>query len=562
MQNIDKIINELLNKKQLKECHLINSPFNDFFIAIKDYLQITNIRQILWHASNGTIIPKCKCSNNLSWHPDKRCYRIYCSKRCSGEYGCKKAKYTNLARYGVTHFSKTSAFNEKTKQANQDKFGVDYYSQTDECKQRVVKTNLKNLGVEHPAQDKTIYEKTKQTNLKKYGVEYTGQIIDTRIRAKQTMIEKYGLENPWLAPEIREKSKQTCLDKYGVEYSNQRPGVAANSSDKVKRKHYTEYTYEKLHDPKWLEYENKHGKSIADIAKELHVTPHRVYVYFKRHNIEIRKYFRSQIEKELFEHYINLGINVISQDRAKLKGTEIDLYFPDHNFGVELNGAFYHSERNGKLQFAHLNKTNKAINSGIQLLQFFDWELVTQKNIILNKINHHLKLNPLIDLNTLRITKLNKNDADNFFNINHHRGIQNYTIIYGLVDSQNNVTSAMAFKKNSNWELLAFANKLYAYVPGAADELFSHFVKNNGNKNDQIYSHSDRRWSNGDTLYNLGFKLKNNLDPSFFAVTKNGTYMCTENDLKSNQIFSHIEFENNYTKVWDCGQQIFAFTVK
>lgn len=121
----------------------------------------------------------------------------------NGKYACKnctfnKVSETNLRRYGVSSFTCTEEFKEKSRKTNLEKYGFESYSQTNECK-----------------------EKRKNTVKSKYGVENVTQNPEILKRMHETCIEKYGTPYPIQLQEFKEKIKQTCLDKFGVEYASQ-----------------------------------------------------------------------------------------------------------------------------------------------------------------------------------------------------------------------------------------------------------------------------------------------------------------------------------------------------
>ena len=114
---------------------------------------ITDPRQLLYHASiDSLIVPTCFCGGSLKWHPDKRMYRSFCSKKCTAIGTIEKARITNLEKYG-SHYTQTSEYKDKVKQTSLNKFGVDHYSKSSEFSQRIKETNLATYGVEHPSQN-------------------------------------------------------------------------------------------------------------------------------------------------------------------------------------------------------------------------------------------------------------------------------------------------------------------------------------------------------------------------------------------------------------------------
>ena len=65
--------------------------------------------------------------------------------------------------------------------------------------------------------------------------------------------------------------------------------------------------------------------------------------------------------------------------------------FPTENLAIEYNGNYWHSENKGRDSKYHLNKLNECNNKGVSLIQIFEDEWVSHKDIVLSKIRHMLK---------------------------------------------------------------------------------------------------------------------------------------------------------------------------
>ena len=75
-----------------------------------------------------------------------------------------------------------------------------------------------------------------------------------------------------------------------------------------------------------------------------------------------------------------------------LQGQELDLFLPDYNLAIEVNGAYWHSLKD---EHYHINKLNRCESNGIRLLQFYDLEINFNldwvKSIILS--HHYIGVN-------------------------------------------------------------------------------------------------------------------------------------------------------------------------
>lgn len=79
---------------------------------------------------------------------------------------------------------------------------------------------------------------------------------------------------------------------------------------------------------------------------------------------------------------------VITNTRSVLPSKrEIDLYFPKYKVGVEVNGAFWHSEASGRDKYYHQKKCNEAASVGVSLLSFYDFHIKEEPNYVKNVID-------------------------------------------------------------------------------------------------------------------------------------------------------------------------------
>ena len=568
--------NRLWSLNKLKSQHLESSQHSQEFADIRAALQIEHPRQVLWHAMHNQSIPNCACGNTLAWHADRREYRTYCSQRCTAVYSQDKTRETNLTRRGVVHHSQTQSHKDKVRQTSLDRFGSTHYSKTDQFKQGVIAANQARFGVNHPAQDAIIRAKIRQTTFDNHGV-YNPMHSDA-IKTKQaaTNMVRYGKSNPLGADIIQSKVTATMFERYGYQHAMQVPEIAAAAGQKRKLNHYSAYAYEKIHDRDWLLQQNQSGKSIGEIADELGVSSSNLCKYFHQYGLDIKKHFRSAMERDIAQHLEGLGIEFVCNNRRVIAPFEIDIWIPSVSLGIELNGAYYHSELHGKLQDYHLTKTNLAEQAGINLLQFFDWEVFAKRNIILDKIDHALGLNARMGARKLTLAMVDKQTAWKFFEDNHLQGACPAHMVLGLFDQNGKLLSAMSFGKSRynkkyQYELLRFCCAIGVSVPGAASRLLKRFSEGIP-VGEKIVSYCNRRWSNGGLYAKIGFAQSHITPPGYYYIHCNGQYAGTRQQWQKHllrdklPIFDESLSEaanmsaNGYTRVWDCGQLVYELT--
>jgi len=211
-----------------------------------------------------------------------------------------------------------------------------------------------------------IKNKIKQTCIKKYGVENPSQSKDIQIKREKTFILKFGVTSALKSEAVVKKIKQTCIKKYGVE----NPAL----------KHYTREQIEKLNDSAFLQKQHHIlQKPISTIAKELNVKPLAVSSRFRKFNIEVLRFKRSQGEKELFE-FIKLFYNgnILTNDRILLYPYELDIYIPNLNIAFEYDGRHWHSSARQRLRDRW--KTLKCKRLGITLYHIHDYLWINYNN--------------------------------------------------------------------------------------------------------------------------------------------------------------------------------------
>lgn len=279
----------------------------------------------------------------------------------------------------------------------------------------------------------------------------------------------------------------------------------------------------------------------------------------------------SKSETEIYEYCCNLlgKENVIQRDRIIITPKEIDIYIPSLKIGIEYNGLRWHSEEFGKNKNYHLEKLIKCQNKGIKLIQVFEDEYISHKEIVLAKIRHLLKCDNCSKImgRKCEIREINNSIAKVFLEQNHIQGYVRSSVYLGAYYN-NNLIAVMTFKKekNNKWELTRFASDYNFICEGIGGKLFKYFIRNY--EFSEIKSFADRRWTINEehNIYtNLGFKKKCYLEPEY-------RYFKEEDGIERQHKFGfrkqilHKKYglplamtekemteQLGYSKIWDCG---------
>lgn len=344
-----------------------------------------------------------------------------CSLRKEGKCLCLSKsndlrKQTNLKKYGVEHPLKLNACKEKLKETNLKRYGVENVSQSKDIKLKKEITWIKKYGVNHPFKNKEVIKKHKNSLIKKYGVDNVWAIPLKNGTIKDsiniTMIEKYGQDNPQKISKFKKSTIVTNLEKYGVNNPLSSEIIKNKVSQTMLQKygcknpssrHLSKEVQNIIqNEDNFKKYVN--GKSPMKVISELGIHNTHCYKLIKKYKCEdiIDWTVKSYGQEEIFDYYSNY--NPIKNDRIKIKPLEIDIFFPEYNFGIEYNGLYWHSSKFKEKNY-HLNKFMSARNKGIYLYQFFEDEYLFDKEKVFRIIDK-------IFLPPKNITSINKVDFE------------------------------------------------------------------------------------------------------------------------------------------------------
>jgi len=577
-----EIAGDLSNKKRLKLQNLLDSRLGDRFSDIASAINSSEARQILYHYFLDSYeIPRCVCGNRLKWHPDLRQYRKYCSVSCTAKYSVDEKKQKNLVELGVEWHSQTKSWREQIRETSLSKFGVEHYAKSQDFLDRVASTSLARFGVDHPMRSDRVRSKLRETNLQKYGVDNPIKSPAIKEKIKKTNQERYGFENPLSSPEVKERVSRSNLERYGYFNPASSPEIRKKIVETLKQNHYRPDTLIKIQDPDYLR--NQHhdlNKPIWKIADDLGVSASNLSKYFQKYDIPVIIRSSSSIEEKIKNHY-NIQQVVIEQNvRHLIHPKEIDLYFPDHLLGIEINGCYWHSEKYNKDKNYHLRKTDQIAEKGMTLLQFWDIEIEESWEKIINIIDGYLGFHQRLAARKTTVVDLSSKEKSDFLGKNHLQGDVNSRINLGLRTSEGELVMVATFgvprftKKRSTekFELLRLCSKKQLRVVGGAGKLFKYFVHNHLKDEDSVISYCDRRYSQGDVYRKLGFELRSISPPGFFYIDQRGNYSGTRYQWQKHLLKDKLEnFDpgltadenmknHGYEKVWDCGQLVFSYT--
>lgn len=420
----------------------------------------------------------------------------------------------------------------------------------------------------------------------------------TTTKRKQTNLEKYGATNVLASHHGIEKSKQTHLEKYGVSHYNM--------TAEYRERHKTGDIVRK-HNPELLRttFRTNFFNKLNDIVPNLiplfdlnHFIEHGAGSY---HNYQ----WECRVCSHRFERWLNLGMRPIcphcaptgTQHEVEMKdflhkhgieykyrsrkllgdGTEVDLFIPSKNIGIEIDGLYWHHEQRVGKQY-HLDKTEAAEKQGIRLIHIFGDELHRKERVVYNRLKHILGLvSRRVYARNCEVREISNNIKAKFLNKYHIQGDGNGSIHLGLF-YRNRLVSVMDIgrqrpgigKTTDNcMELIRFATVANFTVVGGAGKLLKHFQRMN--TTNKLVSYADRRWSEGSVYTKLGFKLTSKSAPNYW-YTKNFTERLHRIGFQRSQLEKKLEtydsslserdnmLNNKFYRVYDCGTLRYELT--
>lgn len=214
-------------------------------------------------------------------------------------------------------------------------------------------------------------------------------------KTKNTLLSFYGVTNPSKLDSVKKKIKETTMKNHGVDSVLKTKEVR----EKTLKNHYyskkiDQETFNKINSRDWLYEEHIiKKKSCVLIANQLNVSSSLIHKRLKKFNIEAKTWQNTLLQEEVCSFIESLlkSKALINQKFYDENGMfEIDIFFPERNLGIEVNGLFWHTEdKVGKLY--HFTKTYKSYKKGINLITIFSDSWEYSKQSIKQDLEYFLK---------------------------------------------------------------------------------------------------------------------------------------------------------------------------
>lgn len=331
--------------------------------------------------------------------------------------------------------------------------------------------------------------------------------------------------------------------------------------------------YELLEDSQWLR-EQRQTYTCKEVARQIGCSANLVAYKARDLGIPFTRKPQSSYERKIVSFLSELGIeNIITNTRSIIHGKELDIFLPDHNLAIEVNGVYWHKHISGVSdKNRHKIKTDLCKENGIDLIQVFDYEL--DDGIIFNKLKSIIELKlGLVQQNiyarNCTVKEIDSVEYKTFLSENHIKGSISSKIKLGLYSDKELCMvmgfSKPRFNKNYEWELIRLCSKRGVKIAGGASKLFAKFIKNH--EPSSVISYCDNRFFNGNVYSVLGFIKYNDGLPNYMWVDKLGHTLSRYNtqkhkiaDNKTEELTeTQIMESRGYMKIYDCGQSVYVW---
>lgn len=200
---------------------------------------------------------------------------------------------------------------------------------------------------------------------------------------------------------------------------------------------------------------------------------------------------------------------VITSVRDKIPPMELDIFLPEFNLGIEINGSYWHSEK-FKSKDYHLRKYNLCVSKGIRLISIWEWEILKDKIKIENFIRNLISEKVKFQARKLEIKEVSIEEQREFLESNHLQGYISCSLALGLYTKNDELIQLMTLrvksKKDKLYEIGRLATKIGYSVIGGAERLFKNLQKMIDFQ--EIISYNNMDKFTGEVYERLGMKYE------------------------------------------------------
>ena len=264
----------------------------------------------------------------------------------------------------------------------------------------------------------------------------------------------------------------------------------------------------------------------------------------------------SSHEKIIQQMITRMGVQYECNKRSILNNhKELDIYIPNKNVAIEINGLYWHSEVQN-----NYNKLSDCTKQGIRLIQIYTDEIDTKSKIVYYRLRSILGLVKYkIGARECEVREIERHVKSKFLNKYHLQGNDKAQKCFGLF-YKNRLVSVMTFSlprivtgqtkaSENTWELSRFALINSFYIIGGAGKILNHFIQTY--KPSKLYSYCDLRWSEGGVYKATGFNLIKSTKPNYwYCLAPHYKERHHRFNFRKSELKSKLKlFDNNLTEI-------------
>jgi len=392
----------------------------------------------------------------------------------------------------------------------------------------------------------SIEYKRKCNTIDKYGVAHTSMLNSTKKKQRETNNKLYGGISPACSKDIQLKMRSTNMARYNVEYVMQSKDIKTLYRDNRNKSAIEEIT--ERYNLNVRSYDGDLFTIFCNICNKSYKSQrHMLYQRIERYkvnpcmNCNSINSNSSSYEDELYKYLSIYDITIKKNHR--IDNQEIDIYLPDFNIGIEINGLYWHSEIKKNKDY-HKNKSDFFSSIGIKILHIWEDDWLLRPDIVKNVIIDKLGIGKVhnISASNCTISTLTSNELNSYIYNNTIEYINGSNISIGL-RYNNDLVSVMSFNITNNLNTLAlFSDKLTYNIDNSGTTLFNYFIDNYSPNNLVAYIDNDYYRMDSNYLLDLGFVFEKAIEPTY--------YLC-----KNQRRFTRDDIINmcDYYKVYNSG---------
>lgn len=217
----------------------------------------------------------------------------------------------------------------------------------------------------------------------------------------------------------------------------------------------------------------KSGMHPTQIAEEMKLNDWTVYCYLTDAGLRKKRARTTEPEKQCIA-MLPEGLEIKQHDRTILNGRELDIFIPSHNLAIEINGLYWHSIDQPKVDKRHLEKFDECRKKGIKLLQLTDADIMTRPNLIHSMLSAKLGRNERIYARKTAIIEIPIREANKLFMEWHYQGQTTNAAKALALIYKNEVVALLAYRIQADKIIIdRHASKLDTTVVGGYSKLES-----------------------------------------------------------------------------------------